>query len=48
MITCLLLAGLIKKISLYKMRHYPKPDSYIRNKIKIKLDLSNHAKKDWC
>ena len=37
-----LIAGLIKKISLYKMSYCTKPD-YSRNKIKIKFDLSNYA-----
>ena len=27
------------------MNYYPEPDSHIRNKIKIELDLSNYATK---
>ena len=38
-----LIARLMKKISLYKMSHYPGPNSHSRNKIKVELDLSNYA-----
>ena len=38
-----LIAGLIKKISFHKTSYYPKPDTYVRNKIKVELDLSNYA-----
>ena len=41
----LLIVGLIKKMSLYKMSHYPEPDSHDRNKIKVELYLSNYAAK---
>ena len=27
------------------MTYYPEPDSYIRNKIKVELDLSNYPSK---
>ena len=27
------------------MSYYPEPDSHIRNKIKVELDLSNYANK---
>ena len=27
------------------MRHYPEPDSHIRDKVKVILDLSNYATK---
>ena len=27
------------------MSYYPEPDSHIRNKIKVELDISNHATK---
>ena len=27
------------------MSYYPEPDSYIRNKVKVELDLSNYATK---
>ena len=40
-----LMAGLIKKISLYKMSFYPEPDSYSRNKTKGDLDLFNYGTK---
>ena len=40
-----LIVGLIKNLSLHKMRYYPKPDSYERNKIKVELHLSNYATK---
>lgn len=36
-----LIAGLIKRISLYKMSPYPESDSHSREKIKVELDLSN-------
>ena len=29
-------------LSQLKMSHYPEPDSHIRNKIKLELDLSNY------
>ena len=28
------------------MIYYPEPDSHIRNKIKVELDLSNYATKN--
>ena len=34
-----------KKISLYKIRYFPEPYSHNKNKIKVKLDLSNYATK---
>ena len=40
-----LIIGLIKKISLYKMSCFPEPYNCTKNKIKIKLDLSNYATK---
>ena len=40
-----LIAGLIKKISLYKVSYYQEPDSHGRNKIKGQLDFSNYATK---
>ena len=39
-----LIAGLIKKI-LYKMKYFPELDGHNKNKIKVDLNLSNHAKK---
>ena len=42
-----LIVGLIKNLSLHKMRYYPKPDSYERNKIKVELHLSNYATKSY-
>ena len=44
-IIILLIAGLIKKISLYKVSYYPEPDGHGRNKIKGQLDFSNYATK---
>ena len=38
MITCLIV-GLMRKILLYKMSYYSEPDSHIRNKIKVELNL---------
>ena len=40
-----LVAGLIKRILLYKMRYHPKVISYGKNKIKVELDFSNYASK---
>ena len=42
-----LIVGLIKNLSLHKMKYYPKPDSYERNKIKVELHLSNYATKSY-
>ena len=28
------------------MSHYPEPDSYIRDKVKVVLDLSNYVTKE--
>ena len=41
----LLIVGLIKKISLYKMSYFPQTYSHIKSKIKVELDLSNYAAK---
>ena len=38
----LLIAWLIKKISLYKMSFFPETYTHSRNKIKVWLDLSNY------
>ena len=40
-----LMAGYIKKISLYKISDYPKPNNYGRKKRKIELEFSNYATK---
>ena len=40
-----LIAGLIKKIALYKMNSYLDPDICGESKIKIESDLSNYAVK---
>ena len=40
MIICLM-AGLMKKIPLYKMSYYEKSESHIKNNIKFGLYLSN-------
>ena len=40
-----LMAGYIKKISLYNISDYPKPNNYARKKRKIELDFSNYATK---
>ena len=39
------ITGLVKEISLHKMSYYPKPNSLSKNKIKVELALSSHAKK---
>lgn len=39
------MAGYIKKISLYKISDYPKPNNYGRKKRKIELEFSNYATK---
>ena len=41
----ILAVGFIKKISLYRMSYFPKPYTRSKNKIKVKLDLSNYATK---
>ena len=40
-----LIAGLIKKISLYKRIYFPEPYSRSKTKIKVKLDFSNYETK---
>ena len=40
-----LTVGLIKRISLYKMRYFPEPYTHSTNKIKAKLDLPNYTTK---
>ena len=40
-----LIVGLIKKVLLIKMGYFPEPYPFIRNKIKVELDLSNYATK---
>ena len=42
MIICLTV-GLVKKMSLHKTSYYLEPACHIRNKIKVKLDLSNYT-----
>ena len=37
--------GLIKKMSLYKISYFSEPYTGSKNKIKIKLDLSNYETK---
>ena len=37
--------GLIKKIALCKMSCFPEPYTCTKNKIKVKLDISNYATK---
>ena len=32
-------------MSILQMRHYPEPDSHIRDKVKVILDSSNYASK---
>ena len=39
--TILLIAGVIKGISLYEMNHYQEQYNLSRNKTKVELDLSN-------
>ena len=41
----ILTAGLIKKISLYKMSYFPELCTLNKNKIKVELDLSNYVTK---
>ena len=41
----LLIAGLIKKKSLYKMSYFPELYTHCKNKKKFELDLSNYIKK---
>ena len=41
----LLTVGLIKKISLHKMSYFLEQYTQSKNKIKVELDLSNHATK---
>ena len=43
--TIRLIAGQMKNISLYKMSHYPEPDSHSGNKMKVELDFSNYVTK---
>ena len=38
-----LMVGLIKKISLYKMSHFPELYTHSKNKTKVELDWSNYA-----
>ena len=38
-----LIAGLIKAIPLYKINYYWKQESHIKNKITVRLYLSNYA-----
>ena len=40
-----LIVGLIKKTLLYKMGYSPASYTHIKNKIKVEVDLSNHATK---
>ena len=40
-----LIVELIKKILLYKMNYFPKPNTSNKNKIKDELDLSNYETK---
>ena len=40
--TILLTVGLIKKISLYRMRYLPEPHTHSKNKIEDELDFSNY------
>ena len=40
-----LIVGLTKKISLYKMSYFSEPYARRKNRIKVKLDLSNYATK---
>ena len=43
--TICLIAGQIKKMSLYKMNYYPELDRHNRNKIKVEWYISNNATK---
>ena len=40
-----LIVGLIKKILLYKMRHFPEPYDHIKIKLKVKLNQFSYATK---
>ena len=40
-----LLAGLMKKISLYKMSYFPEPYTHSKSKTIVELDLSNMQQK---
>ena len=35
-------------LSVLQMNYYPEPDSHIRDKVKVVLDLSNYATKREC
>ena len=37
--------GLIKKVLLYKMSHFPEPNHHNKNEIKVELELSNYVTK---
>ena len=37
-----LIVGLIKKILLYQMSHFPERYTHSKNKVKLELDLSNY------
>ena len=39
------IVALIQKISLYKMSYFPEPYICRKNKIKVKLDLTNYERK---
>ena len=40
-----LIVGLIKKISIYKLRHFPESHTHTKKIIKLELDLSNYGTK---
>ena len=47
-LTVRLIAGLIRKISLYKLSYFPKPYTHSKHKMKFALDFYNYApKSDW-
>ena len=39
----LLIVGLMKKLSLHKMNHFPEPYNHSKSRIKVELDLSNYS-----
>ena len=41
----LLIVGLIKKISFYKMSYFSEPYTHSKNKIKVQLELPNYVTK---
>ena len=43
----ILIARLIEKILLYKMSYFPEPYTRSKNKLKVKLALSNYATKSY-